>query len=216
MDITLLYAFIIGGGVGVLLLINSLPSFIRLFRYLSPLISKYLTYRYILHRQRFLGPWSRAGVLVQLIYIAGNICYFNFWETTISQARLWAGTLAIINLIPVFGPHLNTLADLFDVTLSTFRQIHRSAGVTAAALVFHVLAVVVSQPSFPLDLPRSLLAVIVNIILGHIPPLTLYIGSVITKVHDFALPVSLWKHAKVYPGKAPLAAIIRAEVAYRF
>jgi hypothetical protein len=168
MDITKIYAIIIGGSFGLLLLINGLPLITRIVRYLSPLVSKHLIYRYILHRHQLLGPWSRAGVLVQLIYIAGNICCFKFWDTTISQAGLRAGTLAIINLIPLFtGPHLSTLADLLGVTLSTFRQIHRSAGVTAVMLtIFHVLVMVASQPSFPLDLAQNRFAVIVSNLLA--------------------------------------------------
>jgi hypothetical protein len=164
MDITKVYTIIIGGSFGLLLLINGLPLIARLVRYLSPLVSKHLIYRYILHRHRLLGPWSRAGVLVQLIYIAGNICCFKFWDTTILQAGLRAGTLAVINLIPLFAvPHLGTFADLLGVTISTFRQIHRSAGVMAVVLtIFHVLVMVASQPSFPLDLSQNKFAVIVS------------------------------------------------------
>ena len=164
MDISLIYAIIIGGSFGLLLLINGLPLIARLVRYLSPLVSKHLVYRYILHRHRLLGPWSRADVLVQLIYIAGNICCFEFWDTTISQVGLRAGTLATINLIPLFAvPHLGTLADLLGVTINTFRQIHRSAGVMAVMLtIFHVLIMLASRPSFPLDLLQNKFAVVVS------------------------------------------------------
>jgi predicted ferric reductase len=74
----------------------------------------------------------------------------------------------MINLIPLFAvPHLGTLVDLLGVTLSTFRQIHRSAGVTAVVLtIFHVLVIVASQPSFPLDLPQNKFAVIVSSLLA--------------------------------------------------
>ena len=193
MEISTVYAITIGGCFGLLLLINSLPLIARLVRYLSPLMSKYLIYRNVLYRHRFLGPWSRAGVLVQLIYIAGNICCLKFWNTTISQAGLRAGTLAVINLMPVFaGPHLSTLADLLGVSLSMFRQIHRSAGVTAVALaIFHVLVMVTSQPSFSLDLPQNLFAVIVGSLLGRVSPLTLYIGGIIARMHNSTLPISL-------------------------
>jgi hypothetical protein len=168
MDISLVYAIVMGGSFCLLLLINSLPLITRLVRYLSPLVSKHLIHRYILHRHRLLGPWSRADVLVQLIYIAGNICCFEFWDTTTSQAGRRAGTLAMINLIPLFAvPHLSTLADLLGMTLSTFRQIHRSAGVMAVMLtIFHVLIMIASQPSFPLDLPQNKFAVIVSSLLA--------------------------------------------------
>ncbi|KAH6696622.1 hypothetical protein BKA61DRAFT_682836 [Leptodontidium sp. MPI-SDFR-AT-0119] len=153
MDTSHIYAIALGGSFLLLLLINSLPMIIRLIKYLSPLFSKHLTYRYTVHRHRLLGPWSRAGILIQLIYIAGNICCLKFWNTTISRAGIRAGTLAIINLIPLLAvPHLSTLADLLGVTLSTCHQIHRSAGVMAVLLsIFHLLVMITSQPSFPLD-----------------------------------------------------------------
>jgi hypothetical protein len=70
----------------------------------------------------------------------------------------------MINLIPLFTvPHLSTLADLLGVTLSTFRQIHRSVGVMAVMLtIFHLLVMIASQPSFPLDLPQNKFVVIVS------------------------------------------------------
>jgi hypothetical protein len=77
MDISLVYTIIMGGSFLLPLLINGLPLIAHLVRYLSPLVSKHLIYRYILHRHRLLGRWSRADVLVQLIYIAGNICCFE-------------------------------------------------------------------------------------------------------------------------------------------
>ena len=77
MDITLVYTIVVSSCFGLLMLINGLPLIARLVRYLSPLVSKHLIYRYVLHRHRFLGPWSRAGVLVQLIYIAGNGSHSN-------------------------------------------------------------------------------------------------------------------------------------------
>lgn len=174
MDIAKVYAVVLGASFGLILLINSLPLIACLVRYLTPRISKHLIYRHILHRHRLLGPWSRAGVLMQLIYIAGNICCLKFWNTTSSQAGLQAGTLAIINAIPLFaGPHLGTLADLLGVSLSTFRQIHRSAGVMAVMhAVFHVLVIVASPPSFTLHLPQNLFAVIVSSLFGHFSPLT--------------------------------------------
>jgi hypothetical protein len=146
MDISLVYAIVMGGSFCLLLFINSLPLIARLIRYLSPLVSKRLIYPYILYRHRLLGPWSGADILVQLICIAGNICCFEFWDTTISKAGLRAGTLATINLIPLFAvPHLSTLADQLGVTLSTFRQIHQSVGEIAVILtIFHLLVMIAS------------------------------------------------------------------------
>ena len=73
MDLTQVYAISIGGAFGVLLLLNGWPWISYFIRYLSPLTSKYMIYRYVFHRHRLLGPWSLAGVFLQLIYIAENI-----------------------------------------------------------------------------------------------------------------------------------------------
>lgn len=52
----------------------------------------------------------------------------------------------MINLIPLFVvPYLSTIADLLGVTLNTFRQIHRLAGVMAVMLaIFYVLIMISS------------------------------------------------------------------------
>jgi hypothetical protein len=91
MNVSQVYAIVIGGIFCVLLLISGRHWIAHLVRYLSPLVSKHLIYRYVLHRHQFLGLWSGAGVLVQLIYIIGNICSFGFQDfsfraSTISQA----------------------------------------------------------------------------------------------------------------------------------
>jgi hypothetical protein len=166
MDSSQIYAIAVGGTFGLLLLINCLPLIVPFVNYITPLVSKYLIYSNVLHRHRFVGPWSGAGVLIQLLYITGNLYCLKFWNTSTSQAGLQAGTLAVINLIPAFAsPHLSTLADLLGVSLSTFRKIHRSAGVMVVVLtIFHVLVVVARKPSFPMNLPQNLFAVIVSIL----------------------------------------------------
>ena len=60
---TQIYAIVVAGIFYALLFLNGLPWIRRLARYLSPL-SKHFCYRYILHRHRLFGPWSRAGVLL--------------------------------------------------------------------------------------------------------------------------------------------------------
>lgn len=148
----------------LLLLINGLSLITHLVSYLSPFILKHLIYHYILHQHWFLDLWSQVSVLIQLIYIAESICCFKFWDTTISQVRLWAETLAIINLISLFTvSHLDTLTDLLSVTLSTFQQIYWSAGVMAVMLIiFHVLVMLASQFFFSLNLLQNKFAVIVS------------------------------------------------------
>ena len=198
MDPIQVYAIVNGGIFCVLLLLNSQPWIVHIVRYLYRqiskllircyllcrawivriiqsiylLISKHLVHRYVLHRHRLVGPWSLAGVLLQLIYIAGNISCFSLGgshvetqASTLSRAGLRAGTLSVINLIPLFAsPHLDSLADILGVTLTTVRQIHRSVGLMAVLLtVFHVIVSVITRPSFTLSLAQNQLAVIVSV-----------------------------------------------------
>ena len=151
-----------------------------------------MSYRYILHRHRLVGLWSRASVLLQLIYIAGNITCISLGVShsrlqisTLSQAGLRAGTLSTINLIPLFvGPHLGSLVDLLGVNPSAIQQIHRLAGVMAVLLaVFYTLVAIGSLLSFRLDLPQNIFAVIVSIeLLCHMFLLTVSIGSIVAGV----------------------------------
>ena len=177
MDINQYYATAAGGIVIIFVLVNFLPHITRLAKHISLLISKHLTYPYLFHRHRFLGPWSRADVLVQLVYIAANIICLTFQVSTISKSSLRAGTLSLINTILAFaGPHLGFLADLLGLSMSTYRHLHRSAGIMSCSLTFfHVFVAVASQPSFGLDLPQNLFAVIVSVRSScHILKLTLH------------------------------------------
>src|SRR4051812_23060069 len=99
MDLIQMYTIATGSIFGVLVLVNGWPWIARLVRYISPLVLKHMVYRHILHRHRLLGPWSRASVLLQLTYIAGNITcvslggsHVQTQVSTLSQAGLRAGT----------------------------------------------------------------------------------------------------------------------------
>jgi hypothetical protein len=67
---------------------------------------------------------------------------------------------------PLFiGPHLSFLADMLGVSLSTYRNIHRSMGVVSfALLLFHVLTVVIEGTSFSWSLPENLFRLIVSLL----------------------------------------------------
>ena len=183
MDISLLYAIAIGGVFCLFLMVRALPFVIFLFRYLFryfrylssrvsnflfPRISKYFLHTYVVRRHRLLGPWNVAGVIAQLIYIAGNLfCLWafdlSFRPSTISEAGLRAGTLSVINLIPLFAsPHLSLLADILGVKLAIVQQIHSWVGVVSALLaLFHVLVAIATQPPLNLAMAEDLFAVIV-------------------------------------------------------
>jgi hypothetical protein len=68
-----IYAVAAGGSFSLLVLVHILPYLIpfctRVFFY----VSKHLTDPYLLRRHQILGPWTRAGVAIQLVYLALNV-----------------------------------------------------------------------------------------------------------------------------------------------
>jgi hypothetical protein len=174
MDVTLGYAIATGGVLLILVLINLIPCLPYLVSFAPPFFYqalKYLKYHYLVRRHRFLGPWTLADVIIQLVYIICNslclgfqVSSLGFQVSSIAKAGLQAGNLSLINLIPLFlGPHLSFLADILGVSLSTIRRIHRSAGLMSLGLVlFHVLVIVVSSTAFTLSSAKNLSAVVVS------------------------------------------------------
>src|SRR5437588_11910258 len=119
---------------------------------ISLFASKHLIYPQFIRRHQLLGPWTLAGIFIQLVYMAVNVFCFSFRVSSISNAGLRAANLSLINMIPLFlGLHLSLLADLFGVSLGTFWLVHRSAGILSVALLlFHVLTVV-DVDRFPIE-----------------------------------------------------------------
>jgi hypothetical protein len=171
MDTAQGYAICAGGFFFLFFAANLISLLVPAVKYVCRWASKHLTYPYLVRRHKYLGPWSRAQVLVQLVYTAANILCISFLDlsfqvSTIREAGLQAGAMSVINTIPLFaGPHLSFLADCLGVSLMTVRQVHRSAAVMASALaLFHVVVAVASKPSFTLDLPQNTFAVVVRVL----------------------------------------------------
>ena len=166
MEITLGYAIGLGSVLITLAFINLLSSFPYSTSFAPHFLRqafRYLTYPYLVRRHRFLGPWTRADVIIQLAYITSNSFCLGF-RSSIAKAGLRAGSLSLINLIPLFlGPHLGFLADILGVSLSTFRHLHRSAGLMSSGLVlFHALIVIISRTAFALHGVKNLSGVVVS------------------------------------------------------
>lgn len=174
MNIILGFAIAAGGILLIPVLINLLPYIPYLIPYLPDLLSfarrfsyqtlRYLTYPYIVRRHRFLGPWTLADVLIQLVYIGSHCVCLGFGSPGLAKAGMRAANLSLINLIPLFlGPHLGFLADILGVSLSTFRHVHRSAGLMSSGLVlFHALTVIISRAGFALHSAKNISATVVS------------------------------------------------------
>jgi len=77
-----------------------------------------------------------------------------------------AANLALINMMPLYlGPHLSFLADLFGISLKSFRIVHRSAGVMSFVLMLLHIFVVIARGigGFSLRVPENLYGVVVSL-----------------------------------------------------
>jgi hypothetical protein len=154
MDPTAKYSLAAGGVFSLLFLIQMIPHLAKLFKGVAIWISKHVVYPYAINRHRIVGPWTRATVALHLMYIGLNVFCLGFQASSAWKAGLRAGTLSLINMVPLFaGPHLGFLADMLGLSLISFHRIHRSAGWMSFAMAFfHVSTVIVSGVS--LDLSR--------------------------------------------------------------
>lgn len=171
MNALAIYAIAAGGIFTGLFLIQALSILINWTNLFSVLASRHLILPFVVHRNRLLGPWSRASVLLHAIYVAVNVFLVLFRIKSFINAGRRAGELALVNLIfPLSASHLSFLADLLGITWRTCRRIHRAAGWMATGLLaFHVIAAVQArQFSFPLGASQNLFTVIVCLIITHI------------------------------------------------
>jgi len=164
MEITLAFGIAVGGvflSLTLFMLRYHIRQFLEAFLLWA---NKHFVYPQLLRRHRYLGPWSRADVLLQSVYFAVIVFCLRYKVSSISKAGQRAANLSLINLVPLLsGPSFNVLADLLGISLSMFRRLHRLAGVMSfVLLVFHVVTAVASQDSFPLHIPENLWGVIVS------------------------------------------------------
>jgi hypothetical protein len=166
-----IYAVAAGGTFSLLVLVHLVPYLIPFCTRVSFYASKHLTYPYLLHRHQILGPWTRAGVAIQLAYLALNVfcvavsdlSWHDLRASTFAEAGDRAGTLTLVNMTPLFaGFHHAFLADLLGLSLKSIRGIHRSAGWMACGLLFLHAMAAASQASLPLGVPQNLFAAIVR------------------------------------------------------
>jgi len=164
MDVTHFYAIVAGGIIGLVLIVRFAVCVMQFFRPWSTLLLRYAVYPFVLNRHRFLGPWTRAKVSLQLLYVTVNVFCNSFGVSTVKEAGVRAGTLSLINLIPVyFGFHLSFLSDLFGMSLPSYRFVHGSTGVMSVMLgLVHVIVNVASNSSLSYGVSGQLFALIVG------------------------------------------------------
>ncbi|KAJ6118815.1 hypothetical protein N7471_013435 [Penicillium samsonianum] len=163
MEVPAIYAIAAGGIFLALFLIQTRHVLVDWTESFSVLLSGHLTLPVLVRRHRILGPWTRAGILVHVSYIAVNIALVFLRTESLVDSGRRAGELALINMIfPLSAAHLGFLAGLLGINWRTCRKIHRAIGWTAIALLsFHIIAELQGKTfRFPLTETQNLLTVI--------------------------------------------------------
>jgi hypothetical protein len=166
MDSTQIYAIGVGAVFVSLILVNKfISSCVKpkpFMKTISVLARRYFAYPELIRRHRYLGPWSPADVVMQLSYVAVNV--FCLKTTSVQMAGLRAGTLSLVNMIPLLASlHISFIADILGIRLASYQRIHRLAGIMSSfLLVLHVLTVFTSRTAFPLHVVENLWGLIVS------------------------------------------------------
>ncbi|PYI07371.1 putative metalloreductase transmembrane component [Aspergillus sclerotiicarbonarius CBS 121057] len=171
MDITTIYAVAAGALLAFFVLVELISSFFRLMKSrmlqfihtCARFICKELTYPYFIGRHHLLGPWTRASVMLHILYIGINLFALTFHVRSVADAGYRAGRLSLINMVVLFaGAPLSTLADLLGISLRSCRRIHRACSWMAGSLlIIHTMVKMASEHrSFPLQHIDNLLAII--------------------------------------------------------
>ena len=163
--ITEAYTIAMGGFFGLLILWNLRYHIAQFLESLSLWVSKLFVYPQLIDRHRYIGPWSPADVVLQLAYIIANgYCVITYKPESIRLVGVRAANLSLINLFPLFvGPYLSFLTDIFGISLSAFRRLHRSAALMSSALLLcHVLTIFATRTSFPLHVVKNRWGLIVS------------------------------------------------------
>lgn len=143
-----LYAITAGGVFAIIIVTRLISHLLRVLKeHALVFFLKHILYPLCINRHRILGPWSRASFVFQQIYWAVTILCLSYKASDLSDAGMRAGTLSLINLIPLYsGLHLSFLTDMLELSMRTYTKLHGSIGVMSGALViFHIAVAVASS-----------------------------------------------------------------------
>lgn len=138
----------------MIILVRLLLHLIQFIKsYAAVFIQQHIVYPFFLRRYRFLGLWTRASFVCQFIYWTANILYISFRVSSLVDAGTRTGTLALINMIPLYsGLHLSFLADMLGISVRVYSRVHGSVGVLVGALaLFHTLVSILGHSHHSLD-----------------------------------------------------------------
>lgn len=152
MSITQIYTIIVDAVFDLILMISVVFSFLRFFRFYIVLLVKNLLYLHVLRRHRFFESWTRAQVLLHLLYLTVNIFCSIFEVFFVKELDNRTGILSLINMIlSYFDYHLSFVSNMLDLFILNYQRIHASIEVMFVFLsLFHAVINVVSVTNLKL------------------------------------------------------------------
>lgn len=110
---------------------------------------KYLLYKQIVRRHRYLGPWTAAGILLHIVYFSANGVGVLYPPLSGSALTTRSGVAALINIsFLACSPNVDFLSEIFGVTPKTWRQLHRAVAWMVGPLVTLHFICALRQHSF--------------------------------------------------------------------
>lgn len=144
------------GGLVVILLAYRFISFLSHQRYngVVSLFFKHVLYPYVCRRFRYFGPVSRMQLIIQTVYWSATLVCNIFKVKYLSEAGLRAGTLSVINLVPLLLANpLGFAADILGLSLRHFLQLYGTIAImTFLQGAFH-LSVILVRKRFSINDP---------------------------------------------------------------
>ena len=148
MNLTQIYATIVGVVFSVLIFFNTVRKLWRVLQRPKFFLLRHLIYPLVVDRNFFIGPWTRISLVLRLVYLSISVFFLTIFRAkSILETGVRAGALALINMIPLFfGLHLSFLADLCGISLKKYRCLHAAGAYMSFVLaLYHVIVGMLNQ-----------------------------------------------------------------------
>lgn len=164
MDPSRAYA-IAAGGLFLLILLYRLTT--RILSFIRSrtvfFLLKHFIYPYVFRRHRFMELVTREQFILQVVYWCATAACNFIRVNTMAQASARAGTLSVINLIPLlFAGKLSIAADLFGVSLRGFYGLHRSVGFMVVVQGLVHISILLKEKMVSVHAPYQIYGILVR------------------------------------------------------
>jgi hypothetical protein len=163
MDPSQIYGIAIGSLFFLMLLYRSTVRILNsIYSRTLFFLLKHFIYPYLFRRHIFFGPVSRVHFILQVIYWCATAACNVIGVKTFTQASARAGTLSVINLVPLlFSGRLSHAADLFGISLRGFYGLHRSIGLMALTQGLIHIFILIGKRLVSVHAPDQIYAILV-------------------------------------------------------